>query len=237
MRRWRVAPNGTPRHMGTDIRYFAVDGLGSIVVRSDGDGNVLDSAAYSPWGDGTSSLFGYTGRETFDGGLLYYRARNYHPSLGRFLSEDPLLGALGRNNVTALESSQPYAYVHSEPTSRRDPLGLKDCGAYPVLTNPCGAGCLARFQWSLCGLQQTMFWGHVAEVGLTAIAFVGGLRVAGVAGAGAAAAITLTVSALYLHHVQIGAEAAFTNEYKACLGACKAMSCPFSPRGPFMAGN
>jgi RHS repeat-associated protein len=109
-----VAPNGTPRHMGTDIRYFAVDGLGSIVVRSDGDGNVLDSAAYSPWGDGTS-LFGYTGRESFDGGLLYYRARNYDPAIGRFLSEEPMGFDGGRND---------YAYADGNPVLLRDPFGL-----------------------------------------------------------------------------------------------------------------
>lgn len=45
----------------------------------------------------------------------YYRARYYDSSLGRFLLEDPLHFAGGRNF---------YRYVGNNPVNRKDPLGL-----------------------------------------------------------------------------------------------------------------
>jgi RHS repeat-associated protein len=65
----------------------------------------------------TSNTFQYTGRENDGNGLYYYRARYYNPSIGRFISEDPI-GFRGGINV--------YAYVENNPVSRIDPFGL-DC--------------------------------------------------------------------------------------------------------------
>ena len=48
-----------------------------------------------------------------DSGLYYLRARYYDPSIGRFLSQDPLPGG----NL--------YAYVGSNPVNRMDPTGLR----------------------------------------------------------------------------------------------------------------
>lgn len=60
---------------------------------------------------------GYTGREwDFETGLYYYRARYYDPSIGRFISEDPI-GFSG-------EDTNLYRYVENSPTNKIDPLGL-----------------------------------------------------------------------------------------------------------------
>ncbi len=47
---------------------------------------------------------------------VYYRARYYDPTIGRFISEDPIqFGGSGTNF---------YAYVGNRPTSLKDPYGL-----------------------------------------------------------------------------------------------------------------
>jgi RHS repeat-associated protein len=56
----------------------------------------------------------YTGREDDGTGLMYYRARYYDASLGRFISEDPLGYAAGINF---------YAYVSNNPVNGNDPSG------------------------------------------------------------------------------------------------------------------
>jgi RHS repeat-associated protein len=61
--------------------------------------------------------FQYTGRE-FDSetGLVYYRARYYDVTVGRFLGEDPAQFAGGDVNV--------YRYVQNNPVVFMDPTGL-----------------------------------------------------------------------------------------------------------------
>src|ERR1041385_321327 len=45
-----------------------------------------------------------------------YRARGYHPGLGRFTSEDPKLFEAGDYNL--------FRYVHNDPIDLTDPMGL-----------------------------------------------------------------------------------------------------------------
>ena len=59
----------------------------------------------------------FTAREDDGTGLYYYRARYYQPSLGRFVSEDPIEYAGGDANF--------YAYVSDDPIRSVDPGGLK----------------------------------------------------------------------------------------------------------------
>jgi len=59
----------------------------------------------------------FTGRRFDDEtGLYYYRARMYHPELGRFIQPDPI-GYLGGLNL--------YAYVTNNPLNWIDPYGLE----------------------------------------------------------------------------------------------------------------
>ena len=86
----------------------------------------------------TSTPYLYGGRfgaETDPSGLLYMRARYYHPLLRRFLSPDPIGFAGGLNW---------YVYAGNDPYQFGDPTGLgKD-------TVPEG-GLLTRLQGGACG--------------------------------------------------------------------------------------
>jgi RHS repeat-associated protein len=95
--------------------------------------NVWHSAA-------NANTLQYTGRDNDGTGLQYNRARYYSPSLGRFISEDPIGFAGGDVNL--------YAYVGNSPTNYVDPNG----------TNPliaaCALGALGNVatDWFIAGL-------------------------------------------------------------------------------------
>ncbi len=64
--------------------------------------------------------FGYTNRETDrESDLMYYRARYYEPTLGRFLSQDPYSGNLS----SPLTQLSKYLYSLNNPINRVDPTG------------------------------------------------------------------------------------------------------------------
>lgn len=77
--------------------FYEADELDSITSLSNATGALSNTYSYDSFGKRTASTgtlvnpFQYTGRE-FDSetGLVYYRARYYDPSSGRFLNEDPL---------------------------------------------------------------------------------------------------------------------------------------------------
>jgi RHS repeat-associated protein len=108
------------RTAGTTTQYFHQDGLGSVVSVTNQSGTTDGTARYDAWGNkiastGTIPQYGYTGREPDDTGLVYYRARFYDPSIGRFTQTDPI-GMRGGMNL--------YAYVNGNPTNFNDPMGL-----------------------------------------------------------------------------------------------------------------
>jgi RHS repeat-associated protein len=101
-------------------RTFLTDPLGSALALTDDAGAVRTEYRYDLYGatiasgDASGNLVQYTGRENDGTGLYYYRARYYNPSLGRFISEDPI-GLQGGANL--------YAYVDGDPLSYTDPTG------------------------------------------------------------------------------------------------------------------
>ena len=112
---------------GGQAYYYIVDGLGSVAELTNSAGTVQNSYLYDAWGQTrsqTGSLanpFSYTARELAEASTMFYRARYYQPSVGRFLQEDPLdPGAL----------STRYAYVLNSPVSYTDPNGLAASAAH-----------------------------------------------------------------------------------------------------------
>jgi RHS repeat-associated protein len=104
-------------------RVYLADALGSIVALADTNKVIQTEYDYEPFGTttttgtGNKNSYKFTAREDDATGLYYYRARYYHPALGRFVSEDPFGRGTGANL---------FAYVRSRPTDRRDPFGLRD---------------------------------------------------------------------------------------------------------------
>lgn len=106
--------------------FYHADGLGSITEITDSTGALKQQYTYSSFGKIESQLdpnfiqpYTFTGRE-FDSeiGLYFYRARQYEPSTGRFLQEDPVGGALLNPS-----SQNKYLYVGNQPLNFVDPSG------------------------------------------------------------------------------------------------------------------
>lgn len=100
---------------------YDIDGLGSANLINDTTGTIQNKYVLDAWGITRSQTapimnpFTYTARETAEVGLMYYRARYYSQTIGRFVSEDPL-GFKGGMNL--------YIYGGNYPIGWRDPLGL-----------------------------------------------------------------------------------------------------------------
>lgn len=113
--------------------YFLADLGGSIVAIADARGRVVSTFDYDAFGvtraknETVSSPFGFSGRELDAAtGLYYFRARYYDPTLGRFLSTDPLAPVADEPL-----SFNPYIYVLNNPGRFSDPTGLAPTDPLP----------------------------------------------------------------------------------------------------------
>ena len=103
---------------GGTVAYLHGDHLGSATLTTGASGNWVGEARYTPYGEmrrdyprgviPTDRLYTGQRQETF--GLYDYRARYYHPVLGRFLQPDPLVPEPG--NPQALNR---YAHLTNNP--------------------------------------------------------------------------------------------------------------------------
>jgi RHS repeat-associated protein len=104
----------------TTTRNYLTDFLGSTTALADDAGAIKTTYGYEPYGEATVAgeatvnSFQYTGRENDGTGLMYYRARYYHPKAKRFIAEDPI-GQAGGLNL--------YSYVEGDPMTFIDPDG------------------------------------------------------------------------------------------------------------------
>jgi RHS repeat-associated protein len=109
--------------------YYAKDGLGSVTALTDSTGAVVHEYKYLVFGnvveetgENVENPFTYTSRELDrETGLMFYRARYYKSTVGRFISEDPIGFSGGDFNL--------YRYVGNSAATYGDPSGTG-----PVLT-------------------------------------------------------------------------------------------------------
>jgi RHS repeat-associated protein len=109
---------------GGNTYYYQLDQTGSVIGVWNTSNSKVDSYTYDPFGYTVASSGSFAqplrwkGRE-FDAetGLYYMRARYYDPTVGRFISEDPIGIAAGVN---------PYTFADGDPVNRVDPTGM--CG-------------------------------------------------------------------------------------------------------------
>jgi RHS repeat-associated protein len=122
---------------GSDTSFYETDGLGSVTSLSNISGTLTQTYTYDSFGNLTNStgsltnFLRYTGRESDTEIPLYYnRARYFDPSIGRFMSEDPL--------GPEKEGPNLYEYVDNSPTMGVDPLGRytidKSCINHPCIS-------------------------------------------------------------------------------------------------------
>jgi RHS repeat-associated protein len=117
-----------------------VDATGAVQERyaydpygksTDGNGN---PAVLTPsWGSRATSLFAWTylhqgGRYDNTSGLYNFRNRDYSPTLGRWMQQDPAGYAAGDSNL--------YCYVHNGPVQTADATGLYGSRRPGIMLDP-----------------------------------------------------------------------------------------------------
>ena len=106
------------------VTYVHNDVLGSPVLGTDENGDVLWRKVYLPFGEsqqiqGYNEEISYTGKTEDNGtGLINFGARQYDPVLGQFIGVDPVGFA-----ESSIHSFNKYTYVNNNPYSNVDPDG------------------------------------------------------------------------------------------------------------------
>lgn len=122
---------------GTDSTtiYHHKDHLGGTHVETDESGAAVQYVIYKPFGEtlvdqktGTyENDRKYTGKELdSETSWYYYGARYYDPTLGRFMSQDPVFRSIGAGNFVLLTDPQAlnsYGYARNNPILYVDPDG------------------------------------------------------------------------------------------------------------------
>ena len=110
---------------GAGVQFPLPDAHGDLRTLTDDAGALASRQDYDPWGEqlsGPALEMGWLGSQErrFDpsAGLVQMGVRAYAPGLGRFLSEDPVLGFMGLG-----QSLSRYGYVLGDPLSKYDLTG------------------------------------------------------------------------------------------------------------------
>src|SRR5580765_1544688 len=94
--------------------------IGSVVAVTKTDGSIY-AQQYSTYGlpaQALKSPLGFNAQRHDESGLIYLHARYYDPSIGRFLTPDPI------SNTSHPSGLDPYEYAHNNPIMKADPTGL-----------------------------------------------------------------------------------------------------------------
>jgi RHS repeat-associated protein len=129
--RYYNGPDGTriTRSSSGSVTYQIANAQGTATTAVDASSLAVTRRAYDPWGNprgtGPSSWVapdenhGFLGKPTDpSSGLNLLGARNYDPTIGRFLTPDPLFEAGDPNQMGG------YTYAGDNPASLSDPTGL-----------------------------------------------------------------------------------------------------------------
>ena len=123
----RFFPQGMTVESGASAGayFYSRDHLGSIRELTDSGGNVRAQYSYDPFGRRTRLMgaldtdFGFAGMFwTIEGNLNLTLYRAYNPTIGRWLSRDPLPQAEFEAGVNL------YVYADNDPIGKRDLFGL-----------------------------------------------------------------------------------------------------------------
>ncbi|MCZ7592122.1 MAG: RHS repeat-associated core domain-containing protein [Kiritimatiellae bacterium] len=119
-----------PLSGGAGGGYFHYDANGNVVRLTDANCEIVSSLEYGPFGTVLLQSGSYTPRYQFSSkefdstvGLNYYGYRFYSPTLGRWLSRDPI-GEMGGINL--------YGFVHNAPIISIDLLGTNPNDLPPI---------------------------------------------------------------------------------------------------------
>jgi RHS repeat-associated protein len=111
-------------HAGT-VTYVYTDPQGTPLAEANASGTITARFDYAPYGQSVTSMGaapsgpGYTGHVNDpDTGLVYMQARYYDPSVGRFLSVDPVQPSAGSSF-----NFNRYDYASNNPVNHIDPDG------------------------------------------------------------------------------------------------------------------
>jgi RHS repeat-associated protein len=124
---------------GGTYSYIIPDHLGSTALTTNSSGYVTQIYDYYPYGSEltntqlttTDAAYSFTDKELDDTlGLYYFEARWYNPTIGRFVSQDPMqltFDPKAKTGVTSLladpQSLNYYAYTRNNPVNLVDPTG------------------------------------------------------------------------------------------------------------------
>jgi RHS repeat-associated protein len=142
---------------GASQAYLGRNGHNDVTWTASSTGAVSATAAYDPFG-GLVASTGSVGNSRWQGswqdtvtGLYYVIARWYAPTLGRFISNDPVSG-----DTAKPQSRDLYAYGAGDPVDGIDPDGrmfLHDDGREVVSAPRCNVGGLFGSLVALSGWQ------------------------------------------------------------------------------------
>lgn len=118
-----TGPGGLPLEqvVGSTVRYFHSDQIGSTRGITDSSGAFVQSYAYDPYGNVTTTSGSIANPFQFQGqfldsatGLYYLRARHYDPATAQFTSWDPMVSL----------TKAAYSYVADTPLNGTDATGM-----------------------------------------------------------------------------------------------------------------
>jgi RHS repeat-associated protein len=132
----RSAKAGTA---GTVLSFQFADPHGTAEDDISADGLAVQRRMFTPFGEERATASAWPGDKGFVGGvqddttgLVDLGAREYDPSLGRFISPDPLL------DTDDPQQWNGYAYSDNDPVNASDPTGrMLACGAATIDDIPC----------------------------------------------------------------------------------------------------